>query len=173
MAAMAFIPFAAVRIANTEANGSTADSADNAASERERVCGIASSHCKSGHCDETLKAVLSIVLTDLKSGASFAENNSDKEIYNKLMKLYDSAEELKINGRTEYLPFSTCSQGNTVSDPRYPYLSPAASPWDRFSDEYADAAPCSGVSVEGVDYLCKNGKTAKEALKYYIPAIDG
>ena len=66
------------------------------------------------------------------------------------------------------VPFAPCSNGNTQASGT---LGSVASPWDCFSPRYDPQNQCSGVSLDGVDYLCKNGLDKEEAIRWYLPEV--
>ena len=132
--------------------------------------------CGEDYCDEALKAMAIIAKTNSRPDGklrSKTNNNSDLELY-KRINSFCSKEDIIIsidNKQTE-IPVSKCSNGNTVSSPDNKYLKAAASPWDCYSPNYSPDAECVGVSADGIDYLCKNGMSAEDALRWYITNLE-
>lgn len=139
----------------------------------EAVCNAAYAFCDSGFCDEAIQAVTDIINTNIHTGHAYTENKiSDKELYNRILKGYNSKSELLYtNGRVLYIPVCKCSNGSTQISDKYNYIISAASPWDCFSDNYGRENNCEGVSADGINYLCKKGFGKKEALKWYLPGL--
>ena len=54
----------------------------------------------------------------------------------------------------------------------YKYIHSVASPWDCYQTDFDANAECVGVSLSGIDYLCKNGYSAEEALLWYLPDFE-
>lgn len=195
---MAFLPFAAAKYATESESANVMATADNApknnnenekniSSEDNVLCGLVSALCEKDYSSETIKAI-SILLNndyslepdkfDLSNPDTclYVENadNDIKEIYAEIEKAVSSSKNLLIyyNDKNVFIPYSKISNGNTVSDENYNYISPVASPWDCFSDYLDRNAECIGVSIEGIDYLCKNGMSAEEALSWYLPECE-
>ena len=174
---MAFIPAAVVGISGKSDNAlsSTPDSAVNNDEKKQAVIKFAESICDKDFCDESLKAALIIAESNYLSGGDIkvSENNSDKELYNRIERIYNSNNKIYFtyNEKAVYIPCSACSNGATVSSGKYEYLSTAASPWDCDCPEYNKDIACEGVSIYGVDYLCKKGYSAEDTLKYYLPKL--
>lgn len=183
LAVMAALPAVTVGMgskpsARTSATA-TADSTDsaNAASEKEQVCSAAAQLCRADFCDEAVAAVLCLLKNNLKAAPDKfpkVKNNSNEELYQRVAAAYNSISELSIRykGTRQYIPYAECSGGATVADESYPYLSPVASPWDCLSDAYAEGNTCAGVSLCGLDALCKQGCSAKQALAWYLPQLE-
>lgn len=151
------------------------------------LCGFIAAQYDESYCEETVKAVAILMQTDydVKPQKFDLDNkniylskdkadNSVKEKYSDFEKAVSSVSEIKItkNNKTLYIPFSKISNGQTVTDKEYDYLSPVASPWDCFNINYNAESNCVGVSLCGLDYLCKNGMSAQEALKWYLPEFE-
>lgn len=143
---------------------------------RESVINAAAALAGDSFCDEALKACLILAGTNIRAGKSVEEsksnNNSDREICERLSGIYDSDSTarsyLTFDGKCLYIPSSPCSGGSTAGSKDYPYLSAVASPWDCFSGEDAEGE-CIGVSLYGIDSLCQSGKSAEQALLWYLP----
>ena len=132
--------------------------------------------CDEDYCDEALKAMAVIAKTNSRLGGklrSKTNNNSDLELYKRIKSL--SSKEniiISIDNKQTEIPVSKCSNGNTASSPDNKHLTAAASPWDCFSPSYSNDAKCVGVSADGLEYLCENGMSAEDALRWYIPNIE-
>lgn len=192
---MAFLPFAVAKCGTKTKVESTMSTADNAKNENETVdngklnedkilCGLVAALYKSDYSDETMKAITILLNNDYSlepdkfdlsdSGVCLYIENADdstKEIYSQIEDMISSSKELLIytDNKNVYVPYSKISNGNTLYDENYSYISPVASPWDCFSKEYDKNSECVGVSIEGLDYLCKNGMSAEDALNWYLP----
>ena len=124
-------------------------------------------------CDETLKALLVLVRNNLE--VSGYENNTEDfenkaELQERLKNLLKSTEtELLYKGKKVYIPLAELSSGYISTSDEYPYIKTTASPWDCLSPKFIynkDYAP--GISIYGIDYLCKEGLSSEEALTYYL-----
>ncbi len=199
---MAVIPFAAAKcsIKSVHITGtSTADiakkskksdekltdsSADN---KTEILSGLVAAYYDEEYSEETLKAIAVILNTNYKTDRnSFNLNDSkvfiskekaDKSLkdgYDKIEKAVISSKELYLqnNNKLLFIPCCTCSNGSTVDSKKYDYIKSIASPWDCYSKNYNENNICEGVSIDGIDYLCKNGASVQEALKWYLPDFD-
>lgn len=178
LAVMAALPAVLVGIGSkdNEAVSYTVGTQDSAsADKRQAVCAEAASLCESSFCDEAIRAVLAIAECNFSVGSlSSDSNNSDKELYNRVCSIYDSSKEIKLtfDGKPRPVPCLLCSNGQTFSDEKYPYLFPVASPWDCFSAGYDPDSRCVGVSLNGLNELCRQGMTARQALKWYLPGCE-
>ena len=129
--------------------------------------------CDEDYCDEALKAMAIIAKTNSRLGGklrSKTNNNSDLELYKRIKSL--SSKEniiISIDNKQTEIPVSKCSNGNTVAPSESSGLTAVASPWDHFSPNFDPEAECVGVSADGIDYLCKNGMSAEDALRWYLP----
>ena len=144
-------------------------------SDYKRYISKAAEYCDNSFCGEALKAIAIIARTNCKSGAelpSEANDNSDSELYERLENYFkDGATVLYSENKPVEIPICKCTSGFTSASEKHDYLSPVASPWDVFSAEQEKAGGFSGVSAAGIDYLCKNGMKAEEALKWYLPKL--
>ncbi len=131
--------------------------------------------CESNFCDEAVKAAAIIARTNAAAGSGSgqnADNISDKELYNRVKSVYYSDKEiLSYSGKPVFIPASSCSNGSTEKSSSLEYLDGVASPWDAFSENYSGSLSCEGVSMSGIDYLCKKGMSAEEALLWYLPML--
>lgn len=166
-AAMALFPIVSL---NFNSAAGTQKSGNDTA---EAVCNAAYSFCAGTYCDDAIHAVTDIIYTNIKAGHTYKKSQiSDKELYERILKIYNSNSEiLCTNGKILYIPVCKCSNGSTQNSGKYKYLNSAASPWDCFSENYSSDNKCEGVSTDGIDYLCKNGFSKKDALKWYLPDL--
>ena len=86
--------------------------------------------------------------------------NSNKEVY------------IQKNGEKLTIPYSEISNGATVENDAYPYIYSTASAWDCLDSGFDKNAECAGVSLKGVDYLCRHGFSAEQALLHYLPGFE-
>ena len=132
--------------------------------------------CRDDFSDEAIKAAAIICRTNEVSGKSYGSddnNNSNLELYKRVEGIYNSNSEILCNnGEPVPVPCSLCSDGSTVKSGDYPYLEAVASPWDAFSELYDSKSECTGVSLNGVSYLCGKGLSAEEALLWYLPKLE-
>ena len=165
-AAMATIPVVCL---NFEAKTKKENTSDDIS---DIVCKTACAYCNNEFCDEAIEAITEVIVTNIKSGYSYESKDiSDKELFKRIKALYNSKSELYINNSIKFIPLSVCSSGSTQKSKKYDYISPVASPWDCFSNNYSKNNSCEGVSADGINYLCKNGFSKKDALKWYIPNL--
>ena len=137
------------------------------------ICKMIAYVCDTSYCDESVKAVSQLIKTNIAAGHRYEQKETDNDLFNRVKKLYHSSTPvITLKGKREYIPFAVCSNGMTEYDKKLPYLSSVASPWDYFSKHYDKQAACVGVSLDGLDYLCKNGLSAQQALKWYLPEMD-
>lgn len=168
--AMAALPVTVVSFSR----GLPAPVADASADSPQQVLQLAVGLCPKDCCDETLRAALIITRTNQKAG--FEQKpifNSDEELLSRLQKFYYSDKELYLteNGQFRAIPFAAISNGSTVVSAEFPYLSPVASPWDCLNAQADEQSACVGVSLCGIEYLCKQGYSAEQALEYYLPGF--
>ena len=151
---------------------------DNSSVEKEKdeTIRMAAQLCQEDFCDEGLKCALAIA----RNNRDFAEAKNttlrreiSDEFYGRLSKLYsESTATLKYKGKVVYIPTSSMSSGFIEENPDYPYIKSVASPWDCihkdfvYEKDYAD-----GISMAGLNYLCENQMTFKNALRWYLPAF--
>ncbi|RGS77172.1 hypothetical protein DWX71_07185, partial [Ruminococcus bromii] len=76
------------------------------------------------------------------------------------------------NSEALFVPYSETSNGTTYKNENYKYIHSVASPWDCYQTDFDANAECVGVSLSGIDYLCKNGCSAEEALLWYLPDFE-
>ena len=178
LALMALLPAAVVNISGKSAENSiSTDDSAKAADEKDKlICEYAENISDISFCDEALKVAVIIANSnyfsdDFETNKNF---NSNSELYKKIRTIYNSNKELYItyNSEVVFIPCSFCSDGNTKTSEKYPYLCPVASPWDCGCSHYSKENECTGVSMYGIDHLCKKGYTAENALKYYLPLLE-
>ncbi len=193
---MALLPFAAAKCSFLDINSnqtvSTADSISDGNNGEDDgyekvLCGLVAAKYKDSYSDETIKAIAILLNTDYtvnpesfditdKNNCIYEDNsdNSLKEIYPKIKKTVNSILKLTVNknGKKLYIPYLDSSNGMTIENDDYDYLTGVASPWDCYTENYDENAECIGVSINGIEYLCKNGASAEEALKWYLPNFD-
>ena len=178
---MAALPLSVVRCDRGALFAATSDSAVSASEEeisrsgdtedkREQAVAYAASLCESDFCEEALRAAVILANTNLKA-AEKLDFNSDTELKSKIASIYFSGRELSKDSDTFYIPSSPLSGGNTETDSDHPYLCAVASPWDCEDADYNKESTCVGVSMRGVDYLCRHGCSAEEALLHYLPGF--
>lgn len=71
------------------------------------------------------------------------------------------------DGNLYFIPVSQCSNGSTLRNDDINMAS-VASPWDCFSENYSINNECTGISLDGVDYLSENNDYSY-ILSYYLP----
>lgn len=159
LAAMAFIPLLCVKPRNSEGAAKHKDT---------DLCAAVCSVCRDDYCDEAVAAACCIIRTNSRCGKQEkADYDSDTELYKRVKRIFDSSKELLYqNNALLSVPYAPCSNGSTFPSGKQASV---ASPWDCLSPRYSAQNQCTGVSLDGVDYLCKNGLTQKEAVKWYLP----
>lgn len=190
-ALMAMLPFVTARCGGkASGNGvntfgqSTADTVDSNADYSTRLCALTAAKYKDGYSLETTRALALILNTNYKLNPDtfsdddflFRENASGTllEVYPQIENAVNSIKEKTLckNNKAFYIPFSDSSDGCTYKSDDYSYIQAVASPWDCFGKNYSEDTRCVGVSLSGVDYLCKNGSNAEEALLWYLPEFE-
>lgn len=138
--------------------------------------------------EETIKALSVLFQSNLKADINSVDtnnknifiseeefkrnNNSYEEITKQIDNAITSVENIYIynsENKTEYIPYSQCSCGFTVTDKKYPALIQVASPWDTFSKNYDSENKCIGVSIDGIKFLTENNNDYLTALQWYLP----
>lgn len=189
---MAMLPFVAVKFNDPQTTAhittATKDTPSKPIDKKTKIlCGLVAANIKDNYCSETLKAIAIIINTNYKispdsfdlddTSVCIYEENADssvKEIYPQIKTSVNSCKELHLtlDKEKQYIPFSKTSSGCTIVDKNYDYLTSVASPWDCFQKNYDADIKCCGVSISGVDYLCRNGYSAEEALLWYLPGFE-
>lgn len=193
---MGSIPFAAAKCAvfehKSDKTAATADTATVTSPQKEAnyyklLCGFVAAKYKENYSDETVKAIALIMNTNYKANPNafniedksvclFKEKSDDKikKIYSKFETAVGSVINMSItkNDSLLFIPYSDTSNGFTYCSEKYNYLCSVASPWDCYAKSFNNELKCVGVSLNGVDYLCKNGSSAEDALKWYLPEFE-
>ncbi len=143
---------------------------------KENIYEYVASLYKEGYTDETIKAITIICQSNyIFDSQNFITNiNSTHKNKANIERIANSVDGyyLAYNNKSVYIPFFESSNGTTIKDDKYSYLSSVASPWDTYNRNYDKTFKCVGVSLDGLNYLCKNGATAEEALKWYLPDFE-
>lgn len=188
---MALLPFAAARCSGKIAGGTTAMSPQSTADSIQKTddyCSLLSALTAAKYKDsyslETVKALAIILNTNYKDNPKqFSKDDflyRDKasgnllEVYSKIESAVNSVKEKTLckNNKAFYIPFAESSNGVTCKSSDYSYIQSVASPWDCFQKNFDESTQCVGVSLSGIDYLCKNGASAEDALLWYLPGFD-
>lgn len=170
LAAMATLPLVSIHF-ERQLSASSAATADEPQSEKSKaVCSRACAMCQPSYCDEALHAALIAAESEYRYKPFQVQDISDKELYKRLLSVYNSNKEIFLTYRSKNvpIPYARRSNGLTSSNKHYPYICAVASPWDVFS-VYEPNVDCIGISMDGINYLCENGMTAEEALLWYLP----
>lgn len=155
---------------------STVDSAKNdSLSEQQAILSVARL-CDDSFSDEAVTAVAILHKTNIAAGIA-EEPAKDGDISPALLlrvkKLYRSCRHiLTYRGKAVPVPLTACTCGSTAAAPLYPYLEAVASPWDAFCETHAGSSGNTGVSLNGIRWLCDTGLSAGEALRWYVPKLD-
>lgn len=164
----------------TSGKANTNKETDNSLPDSELVISEALRLADDGFCNDGLKAVLAIAENNIKY---YSENKLDTDItradksdrlYIKLEKLYKETDsDISYQKHCVFIPTASLSCGYTKTNENYPYIRPVASPWDCENKSYIYGTEYPvGISIGGIDYLCKEGMSFKEALKWYLPGFD-
>lgn len=145
--------------------------------DSEHIITYAISLCNEDFCDEAVKAALSIAQNNYryaKDNNNMSLKNYSDEFYEKVKNIYNELDiTLKYRGESVYIPTSSLSDGSTDTDDKYPYMTAVASPWDCLSEDFVyDKEYSCGISMYGINYLCENGLSYKEALEWYLPDFE-
>lgn len=156
----------------------------NSNNNKDKILNAVLSQYKKGYTDETIKALTILFATNYMANPKKMDENDlviDKSIFNEDPNIYKNIENIVntnlkktiyFNKKILYIPFSKTSNGSTQTNGEYTYLSAVASPWDCYNAEYDENIQCLGVSISGLDYLCKNKTSAENALKWYLPKCE-
>lgn len=163
---------------------STSDTPEKPKDSGEILCALTAGKYKESYSTEALKAIAILMNTDYKvnpdsfeSGDFLYEENASgniKDVYGEIKKAVESVKNktLRTNGEALFVPYSETSNGITYKNDNYKYIHSVASPWDCYSKSYDENAECVGVSLSGVDSLCKSGYSAEDALLWYLPDFE-
>lgn len=192
---MALLPFTTVKCSSdtdkgksrlTSSKGKTINdtkSSDN----NEILVGLTSAICNENFSDEAIKAIAILINTDYKANPDYFDlenkevylskdeiNNSLKEYYSRVERIVNSMDKKTLTADNEnfFIPYSQSTCGYTLDSTDCEYITSVASPWDCFSKSYDENSECIGVSINGINYLCKNGAGAEQALKWYLPEFE-
>ena len=154
---------------------------------KETLASLVAAQYRDEYNEETLKAIAVIIHTNYKTKPDsfnfddndiyISENDADsslKENYYKIKTAVDGVYEKTLcqNDKAFYIPYSYLSNGTTKTDEEFPYIQNVASPWDCYSNEYDEDSDCIGISLYGLNYLCKKGYDYASALKWYLPDFE-
>lgn len=163
---------------------STSDTPEKPKDSGEIMCALTAGRYKESYSTETLKAIAILMNTDYKvnpdsfetSDFLYEENASGntKDVYGEIKKAVESVKNktLRKKGEALFVPYAETSNGTTYKNENYKYIHSVASPWDCYATNYDENAECVGVSLSGIDYLCKNGYSAEDALLWYLPDFE-
>ncbi len=163
---------------------STSDTPEKPKDSGEILCALTAGRYKESYSTETLKAIAILMNTDYKvnpdsfetSDFLYEENASGntKDVYGEIKKAVESVKNktLRKEGEALFVPYAETSNGTTYKNENYKYIHSVASPWDCYATNYDKNAECVGVSLSGIDYLCKNGYNAEDALLWYLPDFE-
>lgn len=189
---MALLPFTAVKCSSDtdkskiRLTSSTGKSINDTKSNdnNEILVGLTAALCNENFSDEAIKAIAILINTDYEVNPDYFDlenkdvylskdtlDNSDKEYYSKVERIVNSTQRkyLTVHNEKFFIPYSQSSCGYTLDSTDCEYITSVASPWDSFSKSYDESSECIGVSIDGINYLCKNGANAEQALKWYLP----
>lgn len=140
------------------------------------IVAAAAALCGKDFDDETLKAAVILMKTNAAAGhlpEAEGNNDSDEELYSRVAAIDSESDAiLRCNDKTVAVPYCACSNGFTETDADHPCFQAVASPWDFFCPEFDANTHCTGVSMNGVRYLCGEGLSAEEALLWYLPGFE-
>ncbi len=145
------------------------------------VISLALSLIEKDFCDEGIKSALLIADNNLKFCQKsekqinhIVSDEIDKDLYAKARKLYESLDvEISYQDELVYIPTASLSKGYTKTSEEYPYIKAVASPWDCLHKDFVfNKNYPEGISMKGIDYLCKNGMSCTEALTWYLPDFE-
>lgn len=192
---MALLPFTAVKCSgNSDKSKNRLTSStrktinDKKSSDNNEILvGLTTALCNKDFSDEAIKAIAILINTDYEVNPDYfdLENKdvylSKDEIDNSLIEYYSRVESivnsmdkktLTTNNENFFIPYSQSSCGYTLDSTDCEYITSVASPWDCFSRSYDESSECIGVSINGINYLCGNGASAEQALKWYLPEFE-
>lgn len=193
---MAMLPFTAVKCSTSGSKNESAltSSTDTTKTNTKRsddtneiLVGLTAAICNENFCDEAIKAIAILINTDYMVNPEYFDlenktvylskdtlDNSEKEYYLKVENIVKSMskETLTVKNEKVFIPYSPLSCGYTLDSEDCEYITPVASPWDCFSQDYYANSECIGVSINGINYLCQSGASAEQALKWYLPEFE-
>lgn len=167
------------QIQSKESSEKSQEESSKSTEDEEEIILYALKLCDENFCDEGLKCVLSIARNNLSlegqskesSTESNPQDNIEKTLYKRLKALLGQSDaRLSYKSEAVYIPVSSLSSGKTGTGEKYPYMKSVASPWDCLAQDFVYGKNYNpGVSLYGLNYLCQNGASFKEALKWYLP----
>ncbi|MGN1433913.1 MAG: hypothetical protein ACI4XI_09455 [Ruminococcus sp.] len=193
---MALLPFTAVKCSTigsksitnlTSSTDKTNNDTNVSDNSNEILVGLTAAICNEDFSDEAIKAIAILINTDYEVNPDYFDldnkevclsedglDNSKKKYYSKIENIVNSMDKKTLTLRNEkvFIPYFKISCGYTLDSEDCEYITSVTSPWDCFSQEYDEDAECIGVSVNGINYLCKNGASAEQALKWYLPEFE-
>lgn len=130
--------------------------------------------------EECLKAVAIILNSNYKAGVKckslskmdfIKKYKGGESYYSIIEKTVKETENIciKYKGKPAAVPYAYITSGNCESE--QPYLRDTQSPWDLINNSYTFDAP-EGVSLNGINELCRNGLSCDEALYHYLKNIE-
>lgn len=171
----------------TEIENSNNNKAENttnlsiSSEDEDAICCISMEYIDKNTDDETKKAILALCANNYFYNKSNNQNQNlleistyDDNLLTQLREIFrKGVPELFYNRNIVYIPIVKINSGYTATCDEYPYIKSIASPWDMFSDDYPpkNSEEC-GISVAGIEYLCKNSYNATEALRWYLPDFE-
>ena len=150
--------------------------------EQETVVEMVCADYREEYTEETLKALTLIRYSNYKHGNN-KENIkliSEKDFLKKYSKSH--LEKIKNAVNSTYkkvitykdkiakIPYFYCGNGHINSNKKYPYIKDCACPWDAVNDERTDKT--TGVSLNTINYLTKQGSNCKEALGRFLDNVE-
>lgn len=189
LAVMATVPIITIKYSDNaeKPNNSSADTPAESNDKNYIITGLTAALCSDNFSEESIRAAAILIINnysvnpndfDLTDKNIFLDekyvDDSNKDYYSKVKKVVNSLDELSItaDNKSIFIPYSTVSSGYTLNSDESDYIISVASPWDCFSSEYSNDTKCIGVSIYGINYLCSNGASAEEALKWYLPKLE-
>lgn len=193
---MALLPFTAVKCSSdtdksknrlTSSTSKTINDTKNSDTGNETLVGLTSALCNENFSDEAIKAIAILINTDYKANPDSFDlenrevylsknelDNSLKEYYSRVEIIVNSINKktLTVHNEKVFIPYSQSSCGYTLDSEDCEYITSVASPWDCFMESYDESSRCIGVSINGINYLCKSGASAEQALKWYLPEFE-
>lgn len=190
---MALLPFTAVKCSSdtdknenrlTSSTSKTINDTKSIDDTNQILVGLTAAICNEKFCDEAIKAIAILINTDYEvnpdyfelkdKGVYLSKNGLDnylKEYYSKVERIVNSMDKktLTVHNKKIFIPYSQISCGYTLDSTDCEYITSVASPWDCFMESYDENSQCVGVSINGINYLCQNGASAEQALKWYLP----
>jgi hypothetical protein len=193
---MALLPFTAVKCSTngsksentlTSSTGTTKTNTKSSDDTNEILVGLTSALCNENFSSDAIKAIAILINTDYIINPEYFDlddktvyvskdelDNSEKEYYLKVENIVKSIDKktLTVKNKKVFIPYSQLSCGYTLDSGDCEYITSVASPWDCFSQSYNENTECVGVSINGINYLCQNGASAEQALKWYLPEFE-